>query len=97
MKISQVHKDTQKDQQAIFRQITTRRIKIAALEAEIADLQEKLNQVAPENAAWWDGHEPTDFEVKTSDTVIPLPTYVAEHIRFGAYGMTSNFDGGVQK
>ena len=40
-----VQKESQKRQRAILRQIATRRIKMAALAAELAELQDKLTEV----------------------------------------------------
>ena len=92
MKISEVEQATLKHQQAMMRQITTCRMKIAEQEKKIADLQEKLVNVTSTTATWWDGLEPTNFEVFNSEHVIPMPTVVGEHIRFGANGMTSSYD-----
>lgn len=102
MKISEVRRDTLKEQRAIMAKITAKRIRIdayrakmAALHDEIGELQAELVQVSAENIAWWDGYVPVDQTepVGCSEMNVPMPTVVVEKVRIGANGVTSNFDG----
>lgn len=90
MKISEVHECTHKEQRTIMAKITTRLLKIQALQNEVDQLRAQLVEVAPENGAWADAEPPVSLEsvLGCSEADIPLPTTVGTHIHFGANGMT---------
>lgn len=95
MKISEVQRHNVREQRVILNKISTRRQKVAALLAEIEQLQSDLVQVTAENIAWWDGHVPTDYtepEQPCSEVTIPLPSGPAEKIFIGATTYRSSFE-----
>lgn len=97
MKISEVNDSVDKDQRVILQKITTRRMKIAALQAEIDALEKNLLMVASETAAWWDGvADDSDNLVVVppcSEMNIPLPTVTPEKIVINSRGMFSSTRG----
>ena len=87
MNTSEVQRVILREQRAVMKKIANRRIKIAELMAEVDALQKELDNLAPETGEWWDGQEPTNFEILcSSETKIPMPTVVPEYIRYGANG-----------
>ena len=61
----QIQKESQKRQRSLMRQITTRRMKISALTAELEKLQQQLAEVTDEVVAEWvaAGYDFDDFGV----------------------------------